>query len=202
MPLSYSQLRLRLRSLFRSNRVERELDEEMQYHLQREIDERIAKGLSPEDARYAALRALGEITQNKEECRDMRKVNWIEDLLKDLHYGARTLGKNLAFTVVAVLALALGIGTNTAMFSVAYGVLARPLPYPDADRLAVVHLRYFPRDFAFGTMCIRDYLLWKENNTAFEEPSLFRGNRFDIGGNGGVPEQVQGAAVTAVAVRK
>jgi putative ABC transport system permease protein len=101
------------------------------------------------------------------------------------------------FTVVAVLALALGIGANTAMFSVAYGILLRPLPYADADRVAVVYMRYFPRDFAFGTLCIRDYMMWKENNHAFEAPSLFSGQRMDIGGKEGVPEQVQGASVTA-----
>ena len=121
----------------------------------------------------------------------------LEEFLQDLRYGVRTLRKNPAFTVVAVLALALGIGANTAMFSVAYGILLRPLPYADADRVAVVYMRYFPRDFAFGTMCIRDYLMWKENNRAFEDPSLFRSLRVDIGGSEGVPEQVQGASVTA-----
>ena len=98
----------------------------------------------------------------------------LEELRQDLRYGFRTLRKNPAFTAVAVLALALGIGANTAMFSVAYGILVRPLPYAAADRVAVVYMRYFPRDFAFGTMCIRDYLMWKENNRAFEDPSLFK----------------------------
>src|ERR1700683_5048717 len=121
----------------------------------------------------------------------------LEELLQDLRYGSRTLRKNPAFTVVAVLALALGIGANTAMFSVAYGILLRPLPYADADRVAVVYMRYFPRDFLFGTMCMRDYLMWRDNNRAFEDPSLFRGLRMDIGGKEGVPEQVQGASVTA-----
>ncbi len=121
----------------------------------------------------------------------------LEEFLRDLRYGFRTLIKNPAFTVVAVLALALGIGANTAMFSVAYGILLRPLPYADADRVAVVYMHYFPRDFVFGTMCMRDYLMWKENNRAFEEPALFRGLRMDIGGKEGVPEQVQGASVTA-----
>jgi len=120
-----------------------------------------------------------------------------EELVQDLRYGWRTLRKNPAFTVVAVLVLALGIGANTAMFSVAYGILLRPLPYADADRVAVVYMRYFPRDFAFGTLCIRDYLMWKDNNHAFEDPSLFRSLRMDIGGTERVPEQVQGASVTA-----
>src|ERR1700689_2919720 len=121
----------------------------------------------------------------------------LEELLQDLRYGSRTLRKNPAFSVVAVLALAVGIGANTAMFSVAYGILLRPLPYPGADRVAVVYMRYFPRDFAFGTLCVRDYLMWKENNRAFEDPSLFTGRSMDIGGKGSVPEQVQGASVTA-----
>ncbi|MGA3238120.1 MAG: ABC transporter permease [Bryobacteraceae bacterium] len=121
----------------------------------------------------------------------------LEELLQDLRYASRTLRKNPAFTVVAVLALALGIGANTAMFSVAYGILLRPLPYADADRVAVVYMRYFPRDNAFGTLCIRDYLMWKDNNHAFEDPSLFRSLRMDIGGTGRVPQQVQGASVTA-----
>ena len=111
----------------------------------------------------------------------------LEEFLQDLRYGIRTLRKNPAFTVVAVLALALGIGANTAMFSVAYGILLRPLPYADADRVAVVYMRYFPRDFAFGTMCMRDYLMWKENNRAFEDPSLFPSRRMDIGGTGASP---------------
>ena len=192
-----AKIRLRLRSLFRGNRVEEELDEELQYHLERQMERELATGLSPEDARHAALRALGAITQSKEECRDMRRVNWIEDLAQDLRYGVRTLLKNRRFSVAAVLALALGIGANTAMFSIAYGMLQRPLPYADAERVAVVYMRYFPRDFAFGTMCIRDYLIWKENNRAFEDLSLYRSLRVDIGGKEGVPEQVQGAMVTA-----
>jgi putative ABC transport system permease protein len=183
--------------LFRRTRVDRELDEELQYHLERQIEEGLTEGLVPEEARRAALRTLGAIAQNKEECREMRRVNWIEELIQDLRYGARTLRKSPAFTVVAVLALALGIGANTAMFSVAYGILLRPLPYADADRVAIVYMRYFPRDFAFGTLCMRDYLMWKQNNRSFEDPSLFRNMRMDIGGSQGIPEQAQGASVTA-----
>lgn len=127
----------------------------------------------------------------------MRGVHWIQDLMQDVRYGARTLRKNPAFSIVAVLALALGIGANTAMFSVAYGTLLRPLPYNDADRVAVVYMNYGSRDFAYGTMGIRDYLTWKQNTRAFEDPALFRTRRMDIRGEESVPEQVQGAIVTA-----
>jgi len=177
--------------------VEQELDEELQYHFERLVVEGVAKGLSPEEARYAALRAMGAITQKKEECRRMRGVSWIDDLVRDLRYGARTLQRNTAFTLVAILALAMGIGANTAMFSVAYGMLFRPLPFPEADRVAVVFMNYAHRDFVWGTMCMRDYLTWKENNRAFEEPCLFRNLRMDIGGTEALPEQVLGASVTA-----
>jgi putative ABC transport system permease protein len=193
----FAQLRLRLRSVFRGSRVEQELDEELQYHLDRQIEEGVSSGLTPDGARYAALRALGAITQNKEECRDVRAFNWLENLIQDVRYGVRTLRKSPAFSIVAVLALALGIGANTAMFSVAYGILLRPLPYTDADRIASVSMNYAPRDSSFSTMCVRDYLLWKENNRAFEEPVLFRTQRMDIGRSHGVPEQLQGALVTA-----
>ena len=185
------------RNLFTRPRVERDLDDELRAYLDQLTDEKRAAGMEAAEARRAARIELGGMEQVKEEVRQVRTGQMLEELLQDLRYGMRTLRKNPAFTVVAVLALALGIGANTAMFSVAYGILLRPLPYADADRVAVVYMRYFPRDFAFGTMCIRDYLMWKENNRAFEDPSLFTSLRMDIGGKEGVPEQVQGASVTA-----
>src|SRR5262250_2613118 len=124
---------LRLRSLFRRAQVERELDEELQYHLERQIEENLAKGMTAEEARYAALRAMGGVERRKEECRDMRRVRLIEDLRQDLRYGLRTLRKSPGFTAVAVLSLALGIGANTAIFSVVDPLLIKSLPVKDPE---------------------------------------------------------------------
>jgi putative ABC transport system permease protein len=119
-----------------------------------------------------------------------------EELLQDLRYGVRTLARNPGFTSVAVLALAVGIGANTAMFSVVYGILLRPLPYAGADRVATVYMHFYPQNFERGTMCVADYLDWKAGNHAFEDPSAWSSRRMDLAGAGD-PEQVQGAAVTS-----
>jgi predicted permease len=185
------------RNLFGRQRVERDLDDELRAYRELLTDEKRGAGMGAAEARRAASIEFGGMEQVKEQVRQVRSGRMLQELLQDLRYGMRMLRKNPAFTAVALLALALGIGANTAMFSVAYGLLLRPLPYGDADRVAVVYMRYLPRDFAFGTMCIRDYLMWKQNNRAFEDPSLFTNRSMDIGGKEGVPEQVQGALVTA-----
>src|SRR5262245_26514543 len=131
---------LRLRSLFHRSQVEQELDEELRYHIERQIEEHIAKGMTPEEARHAALRAMGGVERRKEECRDMRRVNLIENTLQDLRYAGRTLRRSPGFTAVAILSLALGIGANAAIFQLLNAVRLRSLPVANPQELAEVRV--------------------------------------------------------------
>jgi predicted permease len=119
---------LRLRSLLRPRQVEEELDEEIQFHLAQRIAAEVASGKTPEDAGYAALRAMQGMEQRKEECRDTRKVAFFADLIRDLQYGCRMLRRQPGFSFLAILCLALGIGATTAVFSWVEGILIRPFP--------------------------------------------------------------------------
>jgi predicted permease len=158
---------LRLRSLFRRAQVEAELEEELRYHLERQIEVNTAAGMSAEEARYAALRAMHGLDQRKEECRDMRRVRLIEDLWQDLRFSLRSLLKRPGFTAIALLALALGIGANTAIFSLVNAVILQPLPYRDPDRLVSV---YGTRDRSTqGSVGPTDFLDYRSQNKTFEQ---------------------------------
>ena len=129
---------MHLRSLFRRSQVEADLNDELRDYLERQTELHISGGLSPEDARLAALRGAGGVEQIKEECRDARGTSWVDNTLQDIRYAWRTLNKNRGFAAAAICTLALGIGANTALFNVINGVLLRPLPYQEPSRLVGV----------------------------------------------------------------
>jgi putative ABC transport system permease protein len=131
-------IRLRLRSLFRRDSVERDLDDELRDHLERKAAQYVASGLSYENASRAALRDMDGLELRKEQCRDTRRVNVIENLLRDFRHSARSLRKSPGFTLIAVLILTLGIGANVAIFSMVNALLLHPYNFPDLDRLVLV----------------------------------------------------------------
>src|SRR5436190_13266957 len=159
---------LRLRSLFRRGQVEAELNEELRYHLERQIEVNTAAGMSVEEARYAALRAMHGLDQRKEECRDMRRVRFIEDLWQDFRFSVRSLLKRPGFTAIILIALALGIGANTAIFSLVNAVILRPLPFPDPDRLVWVfgNIRNGGNRASIAPL---DFLDYRNQNKTFEQ---------------------------------
>ncbi len=124
----YYKLPLRLRSLFRKDRAELDLSDELQFHLQNQIDEFVAQGMNPQEARRAARQSLGGVEQVKQECRDMRRTNLIENFLQDVRFGFRMLRRSPGFTVLTILCFTLGIGANAAVFSWVEGILLRPYP--------------------------------------------------------------------------
>ena len=131
---------LRCRSLFHSQRVEEELDEELHFHLEQQILDHLGRGLTRDEATRAARLALGGVDQQKEACRDTRGTAWLDHSLGDVRYAVRVLRASPGFTVVAILSLALGIGANTAIFQLIDAIRLRHLPVPRTEELADVRI--------------------------------------------------------------
>ena len=194
------QLWRRMLSPIRRGRYEREMDEEMRFHLEMQIEQNLASGMAAEEARYAARRQFGNQTWLKEASREMWSLNSIETLIQDLRYGARTLMKSPGFAFVAVLTLALGIGANTAIFSVVNGVLLRELPYYEPERLVMVWadrpILQAQIGLADFPVAVADFVDWRNQNQVFEQMAALQAQRMGLTG-GGEPESVVGLRASA-----
>ncbi len=187
----------RLLSFFRRAQFDRELEVEMSAHLQLAIEENLRRGFSSEEARRQALLRFGGRQQAKEQHREARGLPFLDALFQDLRFAFRMLRKSPGFTTVAVLTLALGIGANTAIFSVVYTVLLKALPYPQADRLVMVYenvrLPNYQNDR--NEVSPGNFSDWTKQNTVFENVAAYRNRSFNLTGTG-EPLRIEGELVT------
>ena len=181
---------------YRCKAREADLARELRDHLDLEADEQRAAGLSPEQAAYAAHRALGNTLKIEEDVRAAWGFQWLETLVQDLHYGLRILRKSPGFTLVAVLTLALGIGATTAIFSVVDVILLRPLPYPEPDRLMMVYQDTPQAGVKSGGLSYPNFQDWQRAARNFEEMVAMRTSQFALSGAGEATNVIAGA-VTA-----
>ena len=157
---------LRLRSLFRRTNVEQELSEELQFHLEHKIEEGIANGLSPKEARYAALRAMGGLEQRKEEIRDMRHIRWLTDFFDDARFAIRSLRRTPGLTAFVAITLALGIGMTAMCFSTVDALIFRPYPVPHPS--GVITLASTTRESSFDEFSYREYLDIRDKTKSYD----------------------------------
>jgi putative ABC transport system permease protein len=162
---------LRIKALFGHNRRESELDDELRAHLEALAEENIRRGMTPDEASHAAHREFGGVEQTKELYRERRGLPFLETFLQDICFGTRLLVKNPGFTIVAILTLALGIGANTAIFSVVKAVLMRPLPFKDPSRLVRVNESVV--NGGRSPVAYPNYLDWRAQNRVFEEMAAY-----------------------------
>jgi putative ABC transport system permease protein len=164
-----SDLHIRLRSLFRRARVEEELDDELRFHLARQVEKHVSGGMSREEALRRVQLEFGGLDQVKEQCRDAQGITLLTTFAQDVRYGLRVLRRSPGFTAVTVLILALGIGANTAVFSILDAVLLRPLPYKNANRLVVVWQRIPPDKIGMAFDTYREFVEWSRSSRSFEK---------------------------------
>jgi predicted permease len=172
----------RLAAMGRSRRHEREIDDEIASHLEEAAEEYVARGLSLEEARLAAVRDFGGITRTKEIHREVRSFTWPDNMRQDVRYAFRRLLKDPGFTLIAVATLALGIGVNTAIFSVVNGVLLSPLPYPAPDQLVAIYSR--TADQPKDSSSYPNFLDWARDNRSFSDLAAFRADDLNLIGLG------------------
>jgi hypothetical protein len=167
------------RSVFRRQRVEHELDAELQFHVQQQIDENIAAGMSLDEARRSASRSLGSVPRIREQWQDSLGLTFIDNLHQDVRYAVRAFRKSPAFAATAILTLALGVGANAAVFSVVNAVLLRPLPYHDPDRIVTLasSVANQPLGFLHGLISRLDFRDWQAQSTAFEAMAYYGGRQ-------------------------
>lgn len=178
------------------DRFDRELEAEFRFHVEREAEKWMAAGLSPEEARDRAMRSFGPMDKHKADTREARGISWVDEFVQDVKYGVRTLVKNPGYAALAVLTLGLGIGANTAIFSVINGVLLKPLPYEHGDRLVVVRQSAPLSGQNTLGVAIAEYFDYREQAEVFDGLVEYHQMNFDLL-NRGEPDRVSTGVVSA-----
>jgi putative ABC transport system permease protein len=185
----------RLLMLLRRRRFDADLKEEMRLHRELREQEEIERGLPPKEAHFAAQRRFGNDLLLREKSRDMWGWNWLETLLQDVRYGLRQLRRNPGFALAAVLTLAMGIGTTTALFTVVHSVLLKPLPFKDPARLLRLYEHSSDDKFAYNNNAAGIFAEWKKQSHSFSDLAIMGGGRYNLSSAGGqLPEKVDAAA--------
>src|SRR4051812_47031375 len=171
----------RLRALFNSEGVIRDIDEELRLHVQMEFEANLARGRTQEEARAIAAKQFGNYDCVRDQSYEVRGGGMLETLIQDIKYGARVLSGNKAFTLIALFTLALGIGANTAIFSVVYSLLMRPLPYPNANRIVMLWERS-PRGRPQNSTSRANFMTWRDESSSFDGMAAFSDQRVNLTG--------------------
>jgi putative ABC transport system permease protein len=191
------QLRMRIQMLFQRGQAGAQLDEELRFHLDQQIAENLAAGMSAEEARFAALRAFGNPALLREQARAAWSWTWLELLWRDVCYGVRTLKRSPGFAAIAMLVMALGIGANVALFTVVRSVLLKPLPFQDPDRLVALYEHSSDDQFPYNDIAGGVFAEWREQNRSFSSLSLLGEAQLNLAGAAGqFPERLRGVSCT------
>src|ERR1700761_9256874 len=193
------QFRMAMLMLFRRQSETTRLGDELQFHLDQQIKENLARGMTAEEARFAALRAFGNPAQLRDEARASWSWNGLEKFVRDLRYGVRTLRRAPGFALTAILVMALGIGATTSLFTIVRAVLLKPLPFRDPDNLVMVY-EHFRADTSgnpdsTNPVSPGDFNDWRTQTHGFQEMAAWREYGFDITGeHEELPEVIEAAA--------
>ena len=191
------RLGMRIRMLFRRRQAAVQLQDELRFHLDQQIAENIAAGMSPEQARQAALRAFGNPGAVREQAHATWNWSSAEQWLRDVRFGLRTLSRTPGYTLIGITIVALGIGASAAMFTVVRSVLLRPLPFPDPGRLTVVYEKSVSNSSDDDVVSPAMYAEWRQQNRSFTELALSGGEDFNLAGaSGALPEKLHGINCT------
>jgi predicted permease len=195
-----TQFRLSILALFRRQAETARLNQELQFHLDQQVAENIARGLSPEEARTAAMRLFGNQSLVRDQARSTWSWNWLENGLRDIRYGVRTLARSPGFALISILVMALGIGATTSLFTIVRAVLLKPLPFVESDNLVAVyeHFRESTDGDGFNVVSPGDFRDWRQQTHGFQDMAAWRYYGFDLtGAHEEFPEVVDAAGGSA-----